>query len=162
MKYKVGDKVRVRKDLKKGAWCGRIVTISQVGAGGYKIKGDGSRFWTDEMFEPVAKDLIQPGSVVECRSGGKFIYINGLFMHSDGWASLGNGGLRDFSDDLIFLNGDKDFDIMQIFESKAKTLNGIFEPISLTSVWERREPKEMTLEEVEKELGYPIKIVKGE
>lgn len=28
-------------------------------------------------------------------------------------------------------------------------------------LWKREEPKEMTIEEIEKELGYSIKIVKG-
>lgn len=175
MRHIVGDKVKVRKDLKicgtYGGYyvtdnmhkmTGKTVTISSVCNDVYEICEDnGKCYWTDEMFDPAAKDLIQPGSIVECRSGNKYIYINGLFMHSDGWMFMGNGGLKDFSDDLIFLNGDENFDIMRIFESKARALNGVFEPIYLTSVWERREAKEMTLEEIEKILGYPIKIVKG-
>ncbi|WP_409015687.1 hypothetical protein [Anaerostipes caccae] len=176
MKYKVGDKVRVKKILTDGTYygmdtaneemcelAGEIVTISRVREESYDIAEDDELYvWTDEMFQTSPKGLIEPGSIVECRSGNKFIYINGLFMHSDGWMFLGNRGLKDFSDNLIFLNGDKDFDIMRILESKARTLSGVFEPIYLTSIWERREPREMTLEEVEKELGYPVKIVKGE
>ena len=175
MKYKVGDKVRVQKNLTDGTYygtdtaneemcelAGEIVTISRVREGSYDIVEDDELYmWTEEMFQACPKGLIEPGSIVECRSGNKFIYINGLFMHSDGWVFLGDGGLKDFSDDLIFLNGNKDFDIMRIFESKARTLSGVFEPIYLTSVWRRREAKEMTLEEIEKILGYPIKIVKG-
>ena len=32
----------------------------------------------------------------------------------------------------------------------------------LTLIWERKEPKEMTLEDIERELGYPVKIVSAE
>ena len=67
MKHKVGDKVRIRKDLRidkeydevsvvdeMGTWIGEEVTISKVLAedNGYGIKEDDGYFlWTDSMFE---------------------------------------------------------------------------------------------------------------
>lgn len=83
-------------------------------------------------------------------------------MHSDGSMYLGGAGINAFDDDLIFKSKYKDFDIMRIFKSKSITLNDFFAHSNLNLVWEREEPKEMTLEEVEKELGYQIMIVKGE
>lgn len=65
MKYKAGDKVRVRKDLVVGKryGCypavskmveksGKIATIRTVHSDFYEIYKDAYR-WTDEMFEPV-------------------------------------------------------------------------------------------------------------
>lgn len=177
MKYKVGDKVRVQKNLTDGTYygtdtaneemcelAGEIVTISRVREGSYDIVEDDELYmWTEEMFQTCPKGFIEPGSIVECRYGAKYIYLNGLFLNSNGEARMDDGGLDDFSADLIYLEENERFDIMQIYKSESKKLKDLFDPEYLTPVWERGEgPKEMTLEEVEKELGYPIKIVKGE
>lgn len=67
MRYKVGDKVRVRRDLETAVMYGvlcatyemlkeKIVTIKSVHDGYYKVVEDDYK-WTDEMFEGLAEEL---------------------------------------------------------------------------------------------------------
>lgn len=87
MKYKVGDKVRIRKDLKAtksygGLYFnsrmeqlrGNLVTIRMIDEPSYCIKGSDD-FWNDEMFEPVITnwdkvkeeiDINEAYSTVDC------------------------------------------------------------------------------------------------
>lgn len=70
MKYKVGDKVRVREDLEVDEWYGREVFVSKMmllkgkevtisyidSYGYYRVKEDSENLrWTEEMLLPITK-----------------------------------------------------------------------------------------------------------
>ena len=106
MRYKVGDRVRVRRwetmekqykvtkygdidisgipfDKKRKPFCGQVVTIKKVADGQYRIKeDDGYWFWIDEMFEGYAFKF---GEVAEFSNNGerwmKRIYVG----YADGY-----------------------------------------------------------------------------
>lgn len=80
MRYKVGDKVRVRRDLNKGMIyneftvttpmadkAGDIVTISAVSRWYYHIAEYGC-CWTDEMFEGLVEDELTAEEAIETLS----------------------------------------------------------------------------------------------
>lgn len=183
MKYKVGDKVRVRswesmkkefglkddgnikvmftftKEMKK--YCGKLVTISSNN-GCYMIKEDSGRYtWCDDMFCPVESftmDELEPGMVVEYRNGDRRLYVNNCFA---GPCSFGE--LTAYNSDLTN-RYESDRDVVKIYCGKSKTLEDMTKyPGDL--IWEREKPvKEISSEEafkiLEEKLGCPVKIKK--
>ena len=82
MRYKVGDKVKVRSDLKENiryggqifvrdmaVHCGKNVEISKVHDDVYCIKeSDREWFWTDEMFEGLAEDELTAEETIKIQA----------------------------------------------------------------------------------------------
>jgi hypothetical protein len=175
MKFKVGDKVRVRQDLviereyggavfteKMAKFAGKMVTIN----GGFEIfyvhwhkiqEDEMNGNWSDEMFEKVefTKADLKSGMVVEDRNGDRRIF----FGDEDDRNSIFLGKtcsiyISAFTDTLEHSMETID----RIYISAAPSLDKYFNDKYLKLIWERP-GKKMTVKEIEKELGYKIEIV---
>ncbi len=173
-KLKPGDKVKVREDLKTDRvygnynfttdmknFNGKVVTISEVtDFGNYKIAEDTEGYiWTEQMFEPVpsfGKHLLRDGVIVK-RKNDTYAIVIGNSMHS----KKGFINLSDYDDDLKNKIDPSEFDIMAIYTPDGSgSIRDIINGEYLELIAERPEVKEMTLEQICKELGYNVKIVK--
>lgn len=116
MKFKRGDKVKIRKDLKLGViyndcgfvggmeeYRGKTATVLELMRDDwYKLDIDDYGWtWSDEMLEPVefTKDDLRPGDIITTRHGKRFNvgedgYINGSYSSNDKLLNddLTNGG----------------------------------------------------------------------
>ena len=99
MKYKVGDRVRVRRDLEEnktyGGWDaledmvkmrGEIVTIKRVRSSAYELEEKGL-MWTDEMFEGLVEDELTAEEAIRL----KCEMCDGRFCNDCKLSSRNNG-----------------------------------------------------------------------
>lgn len=142
MKFKVGDKVKVRQDLKINEQYGNLtfvkemqkmkgktVTIEEVCRVYYYIK-EFKYGWTDEMFEDKVnfiKSDLKDGDIVTQRDGNKKTVCDNTKslkgLNDDSYLSKDN-----YNDNLIDKDGDTQFDIIKVERS-----------IGYETVYERKE-----------------------
>lgn len=180
-KFKVGDKVRVKADTLRDSdyrkkYVGKVLTIRTINPNGrffHSTKGSHYGFdspatgWVfhDCELEPVGftKADLKNGMVVETYeecADNRYVILGDKLLQNKHMLEL-----RRFNDDLTRNDGFEKYGVAKIYESNAESLQGLFKDSRLTLIWERpSEPieelhKEMTVEEIEKELGYKIKVV---
>ena len=93
-------------------------------------------------------DLLD-GDIVTQRNGNKKIYC----INRDGFVGINDNSYlhyRNYTENLLDKDGDEIYDIMKV-ERPAK-----YETVFIRDT----KVKEMTIAEIEKELGYPIKVIK--
>lgn len=173
MKFKIGDRVKVvslhtgssgaRKKL-----VGKIFTIREINPNGsnqekhYGVVEDCPYiFFEDELKllkNEFTKSDLKNGMIVELRNGFRGIVINDNLI-------LGNklySELLDYNDDLSIkynLNGN-DLDIVKVYTVWSYMgFEDYLKDDNLELIWERKEPKKMTVAQIEEELGYEIDIV---
>lgn len=137
---------------------GRFYKISQGGETMGEIN------LVDEKEKQFTKSDLKNGDIVELRNGQRYVYIekyNDRFIYStdsdEVIVNLKDGEysrLANYDDDLRYKGrGNCEYDIMKILD-----MSEFYRKQKWT--WEREKTEEMTLEEVCKELGRDIKIVK--
>jgi len=164
-KFKVGEKVRVKKELKTNSklviqdsmydFCGKIATITEVRNISddvyerYRIAGCCWAF-TREMFEKLTIELngIQFADIITLRNKQKYVVADNCLYGEDSCyiADCNSLDSENYNDDLTSIE-DSNYDIVKI-EREGQV------------IYEREEIKEMTVEEISKALGYEVKIVK--
>ena len=186
MEFKIGDRVRIRQweDMKKefgtdlcgdivmkGYWhfakgmrhlCGREAVITEICDQRVELDfdnktGDVDWSYTTDMVEKVedtemTKKDLENGMVCEVRCGKRYIWLYGDLRGINSWCSK-------TQEDLTNLRV-PNLDIVKIYDrGDNNTIYKILQhPGKL--IWERKEPKEMTVAEIEAALGYPVKVVK--
>lgn len=147
MKFKVGDKVKVRKNLIQGKCYGselfigdmenmkgRTVTIKEICSGSYRIEEAGF-WWTDEMFENnyFTKSDLKDGDVVTYRNGEKRTIKDEELLTK---SKIAVNKLDNYKEDLTNKVGSMNLDIIKVER-----------PVKYKTVFER---KEEILDETEK------------
>lgn len=100
----------------------------------------------------MKKSDLKDGMICKTREGETFIWLDGELRGKNYWCS---GTLEDLT------NATNDsLDIVTIYITDTPTLGDMLNVKRDTHVliWEREETKKMTLEEIEKELGYKVEI----
>lgn len=127
-----------------------------TGAGGfaccdfYESEGYKILEWSDYMNKEFTKADLKDGMVVEYRSKsyGRRLVIGDMLIGAEG-----SHRLIYYNEDLIDATGDKDFDIMRIYKiQNVSRFNEILLYSNLELIWERKESKKMTVEEMRKKL----------
>ena len=124
------------------------------------------KFKADNLF---TKEDLKVGMIVELRSKNRYFVMDKDKLLS----KYGNMSLASYNNDLEFSNDvdynndlefsddvekDEAWDIIKVFKSNANNLNTLFQDDTLELLWEREIVKEMTLAEIEEQLGYKIKL----
>lgn len=89
------------------------------------------------------------GDIIILRNGTRFVYADGyIYGENEDYNRDADKLNEEYYDDLCYRYGSKEYDIIKV------------ERVGETVFKRESEIKEMTLEEVCKELGYEIKIIK--
>ena len=163
MKYHIGQKIKIKKDLDKieNFKCGYESEMKKFEGTIQIIDGVHDDYFTIENScfnwdyraiddTPFKKEDIEFGDIITTRNEEKYVYVQGFLYGEDGSYYADCDDFEDvYDDDLKYCDEEEnDCDIMMIQR------NG-------QVVYERNnEVREMTLQDIIKELGYEIKIVK--
>ena len=105
--------------------------------------------WGDYMQKEFTKADLEDGMVVEQRDGDMYLVLAGMVVRKRGYNRIG-----DYDDDLKcagYTGGDI-VKVYRITPGSLKCIEDVFIKNNLELIWERKEPKKMTVEEMRKKL----------
>lgn len=104
------------------------------------------------MIENFTKDMLQTGMVIKNREGDYRLVINNMLVGENYY-----GDLYLYSDDMRS-GCNHEFDVMEVY-TKIKVLRDIKHINPGRLLWTRKEPREITMGEIEEKFGCKVKIV---
>ena len=105
--------------------------------------------WSDYMDKEFTKADLEDGMVVEQRDGNMYLVLAGMAVRKGGRNNIGG-----YDDDLKW-EGYTGGDIVKVYRITPESLRRIedvFIKSNLELIWERKEPKKMTVEEMRQKL----------
>ena len=105
--------------------------------------------WSDYMDKEFTKADLKDGMVVEQRDGDMYLVLAGMVVRKRGYNRIG-----DYDDDLKCA-GYTGGDIVKVYRITPGLLGcikDVFIKGNLELIWERKEPKKMTVEEMRQKL----------
>lgn len=106
---------------------------------------------------------LKEGMIVEYRNGNRYLLRRNLNESTLIFSKIDRWFATTYDEEL---NENKyhneDLDIMKVYESKAYVLNSLFDDDYLECIWERKEPKKMTLAQISEALGYEVEVIDNE
>ena len=107
--------------------------------------------WSDYMQKEFTKADLKDGMVIETRERGRYLVLGNRAIKNSGYNSL-NG----YGDDLTECRyHNKSYDIVRVFKARndcVHKLDNLFHDENLELIWERKETKRMTTEEMRQKL----------
>lgn len=105
--------------------------------------------WSDYMQKEFTKADLEDGMVVEQRDGDMYLVLAGMVVRKRGYNRIG-----DYDDDLKcagYTRGDI-VKVYRITPGSLRCVEHVFIKCNLELIWERKEPKKMTIEEMRQKL----------
>lgn len=105
--------------------------------------------WSDYMNKEFTKADLKDGMVVEQRDGNMYLVLAGLVVRKRGYNCIG-----DYDDDLKVADyaGGDIVKVYRITPESLRCIEDVFIKNNLELIWERKEPKKMTVEEMRQKL----------
>ena len=106
--------------------------------------------WSDCMQKEFAKADLKSGMAVEykCKDSGKRMVVGNMLIGEDG-----SHRLEAYKNDLTEGYAEGQLDIIRVYKIKnEERFKHILDDDNLELIWERKEPKKMTIEEMREKL----------